>query len=156
MPRATLLTALLTACAVAVAASSARVGRADAPAGRYTVSSDTGIVLDTKTGLTWTQAASNTELTEVGAVAYCGSLTTAGGGWRLPSVGELETLIDETRYNPAIDMTAFPATPTSDFYWSQSGYENFLGFGWAVSFLYGIATVYMQAGQNGWVRCVRP
>jgi hypothetical protein len=154
--RATLLTGLLTACAVAVVASSARLGHADAPAGRYTVSSNTGIVLDTKTGLTWTQAASTTELTETDALSYCTSLTTAGGGWRLPSVGELQTIIDETRYNPAIDVTAFPSTPTSDFYWSQSGYENFPGFGWAVSFLYGISTVYMQAGQTGWVRCVRP
>jgi hypothetical protein len=140
--------------AAALFAGSARVGRADAPAGRYTVSGS--VVLDTQTGLSWTQAASSAEMDESAALAYCSTLAANGGGWRLPSVGELQSIIDESRYDPALDPTAFPGAPASDFYWSQSGYENFPGFGWAVSFLYGITTVYMQSGQPGWVRCVKP
>jgi hypothetical protein len=120
------------------------------------VTASTGIVLDTKTGLTWTQAVADMEKSEQDAVSYCSSLQTAGGGWRLPSVGELQSLIDESRYNPALDINAFPNAPVADPYWSQSGYENFLGFGWAVSFLYGITTVFTQSGQVGNVRCVKP
>jgi hypothetical protein len=170
--RATAL-ALAAGSVVGVAALGGRVGRADAPAGRYTTSS--GVVTDTKTGLSWTQNvavgadAGPMELNEPDALAYCNALTTAGLKWRLPSVGELHSIIDETRYDPALDTTAFPNAPYSDFYWSQSAYENFAGVGWGVSFEYGITTVKTQgesgmtgitdgggAGQSGWVRCVRP
>jgi hypothetical protein len=153
-PRAPMATWLMMALWVGLGASVARSGRADAPAGRYMVGG--GVVVDTKTGLSWTQAASSTEMTEEAAQMSCATNMTAGGGWRLPSVGELQSIIDETRYNPAIDTTAFPNTPATDFFWTQSGYESFPGFGWAVSFLYGLTTVYQQGAQNGWVRCVKP
>jgi len=119
------------------------------------------VVIDTQTGLSWTQTPPTTEMSESDGFAYCAQLTTAGGGWRLPSVGELQSIIDETRDAPAMDPIAFPGTPISDFFWSQSGYENFEGFGWAVSFLYGITTIHSQSGDSqsgalGWIRCVKP
>jgi hypothetical protein len=140
--------------AAAFAASVSRPGRADAPAGRYTVSG--GIVVDTKTGLSWQQAASSTAMYEADAVSYCTALAAAGGGWRLPSVSELESIIDETRYDPAIDVTAFPNTPAMGFFWTQSAYVDFPDYNWTVSFLYGISTVYYNPQQQGWVRCVKP
>ncbi|MCL2447353.1 MAG: DUF1566 domain-containing protein [Polyangiaceae bacterium] len=132
-----------------------RGGSPDMPANRYTFPSS-GVVTDTKTGLSWAQSASDTEMTEPAAVMYCGSLSTAGGGWRLPSLGELQSIVDESRSDPALDATAFPGAPSTDYYWSQSGYAPFDGFGWMVSFLYGLTSVSNQGLQVGWVRCVRP
>jgi hypothetical protein len=145
---------VLAALAAAVVdTTTARVGRANAPTGRYVVSG--GTVADTKTKLIWDQTFSPTTMVEPDALTYCMNDTNGGGsGWRLPSVGELETLVDDTRYSPSIDP-AFPGT-VSDYYWTQSPYSVFAGvFSWAVSFEYGLATVFNQDKQLSYVRCVR-
>ena len=66
-------------------------GRADAPAGRFAKS--TGIVTDTKTGLTWQQPASSATYTSDAAYTYCAGL---GTGWRVPTAKELLTLVGLT------------------------------------------------------------
>jgi hypothetical protein len=53
------------------------------------------------------------------AGGYCQQLTLGGNGWRLPSAKELLTLVDPSRYDPAIDLNAFPDTK-SVAYWSAS------------------------------------
>lgn len=42
-----------------------------------------------------------------------------GDGWRLPTRQELESLLDISRHEPAIDVEAFPDTK-SDWYWSDT------------------------------------
>lgn len=42
-----------------------------------------------------------------------------GEGWRLPTRKELESLIDITRHDPAIDTDKYPDTKSSS-YWSSS------------------------------------
>jgi hypothetical protein len=49
------------------------------------------------------------------ALAHCAALSLAGGGFRLPSIAELLTLVDPTRSQPAIDPIAFPGT-AGDFF----------------------------------------
>lgn len=150
-----------TAAAIAVAsAGSARVGRADAPTGRYMVGN--GVVYDKSTGLKWQQIAAPSKYVALSgggfpdATSYCTTLNLNGTGWRLPSVGELETLIDETLYAPSIDRTAFPNMPTDDLlFWTQSTYSLSTDFFWAVSFDYGLAEVQSQS-QSHYVRCVLP
>lgn len=44
-------------------------------------------------GLTWEVAGSTEGLRWQDAVAYCDGLALAGGGWHLPTIGELRTLI---------------------------------------------------------------
>ncbi len=108
--------ALGAACALALPASSAR---ANAPAGRYTIAS--GTVTDTATKLVWQQAVDPGMWTWQDAQSYCAGLALAGGGWRVPSVNELMTLIDFSVAGPGptIDATAFPGTPAESF-WSSS------------------------------------
>src|SRR4051812_1027133 len=69
-------------------------GRTEAPVGRYTIPGN-GTVYDTATTLTWQQAANTTGMKWASAGPYCAGLTApAGGGWRLPTVKELTTLLD--------------------------------------------------------------
>lgn len=42
-----------------------------------------------------------------------------GDGWRLPTVDELQTILDRSRYNPAINTEMFPDTK-STWYWTSS------------------------------------
>lgn len=65
-------------------------------------------VTDQATGLMWDQRETSTK-TWVSALAYCEGLDHAGHtDWRLPNRNELESLVDDTKYSPAIDTTAFP------------------------------------------------
>jgi hypothetical protein len=105
---------LLTRRLVAVAGLLALVvvvpSRASAPAGRFTASG--GIVHDSKTGLDWQQVVSSTKYTYANAMAYCSGNTAAlaGSGWRLPSIKELQTLVDDSVASPSptLDASAFP------------------------------------------------
>jgi hypothetical protein len=126
---------------------------ADAPAGQYTIDATAGTVTDTKTALVWQRDVPASTYTWDGAKSYCSSLTLAGGGWRLPSMKELQTVVDRTRTSPAIDLTAFPNTP-SDYFWTSSAVSGSSGYAWFVSFGYG-SPLDAGVGSNLRVRCVR-
>jgi hypothetical protein len=88
------------------------------PPARYTVSANA--VYDNQTGLTWTRAKSSPAPLAT-AISYCNTLGTDGGGWRLPEVQELETIIDSARLSPALDPSAFPAVAGE--VWTNSPYS---------------------------------
>ncbi|HKU37400.1 MAG TPA: DUF1566 domain-containing protein [Polyangiales bacterium] len=132
--------------------------RADAPASRYKV--DTDSVTDTRTGLVWERQTSAPSGTLSAASTYCARLTLAGGGWRLPGVKELLTLVDPTRYDPAIDPMAFPGT-VAGHYWTANRYTDLLGspssgglIGFTVYFKTGAGAA-AKADALGSTRCVR-
>src|SRR5204862_8014222 len=67
---------------------------------------------------------SSTGMSPPAAASYCRGLTLDGGGFRLPSVKELLTLVDEdfqpqlegdTVVEKPIDVNAFPGTPNGTF-----------------------------------------
>jgi hypothetical protein len=91
------------------------------PPGRYTYPA-TGVVYDVKTKLTWQQTDGGFVAHSV-AASTCAALTLAGGGWRLPTMKELLTLIDYahpiTASVSALDPVAFPQAPSA-FFWSSS------------------------------------
>lgn len=135
----------LLSCLVAGAAHAA------APVGRYTVSMDT--VLDLRTQRTWQRAVPAGTFTQAQASAYCAGLTLSGGGWRLPTIMELQSIMDPTRTDPSIDLSAFPSTP-ADQYWSATNVAGSGTQAWVLHFFYGwtenIATTAAVR-----VRCVR-
>jgi len=113
----------------------------------------TDAVRDLGTGLTWARAVSDHALAFDAARAYCGRLGLAGKAWRVPSMPELLTLIDERALlPPLIDQSAFPNTP-SEAFWSSSSFGGAAGMAWQVYFdhghaLYGLDSVELR------VRCV--
>jgi len=130
----------------------ARCVRAPAPrcfAERYEVQDD-GLVLDHATGLVWQRALDPRELSWDDAVAYCAGL---GGGFRAPSLTEAQTIIEDTHEFPAVDPTAFPDTPSVDF-WTSSLKAGDPAAAWYVDFFYGATDTDVTARQFR-VRCVR-
>lgn len=145
--------AILLVVIVVIAVGAVRIpgAHADAPSCRYIVTAD-DTVFDQDTSLTWQRHPDDVVRTWDDAVSYCTNLTVAGGGWRLPTQAELNTLIDEARENPAIDQTAFPST-ASDFFWSSQD-ANDSTSAWKLEF--GVGTSYTTAKSEGnRVRCVR-
>jgi hypothetical protein len=141
----------LSVAAVLVLAGLTLLARADAPAGRYTIAN--GTVYDTKTKLTWQQAVPSSTYTWANAKTYCSGLSLAGTGWRLPTAKELQTIVDESRTSPSIDTTAFPSTPSSNF-WSSSPLAGSSSVAWGVYF-YGGNTGGLDVSNSYFVRCVR-
>ena len=124
---------------------------AEAPKGHFTVNGE--VVQDTATKLVWQRAVPAKSYTSDQASAYCAGLKLAGGGWRLPTIKELHTLVDETRTVPAIDDTAFPETPPYHF-WTSSHLSEFPQFTWSINFAEGTDAWFPGENEQR-VRCVR-
>jgi hypothetical protein len=84
----------------------------------------------------------------VNANGLCGA-----GDWRLPTRKELLSIVDNGRFNPAVDTGHFPNTPASN-YWSSSTYADQPGAAWQVNFRYGEVNP-DDKGQGAHVRLVR-
>jgi Protein of unknown function (DUF1566) len=127
--------------------------QAAAPSGRYTFTA--AATYDTSTRLTWQRTASTTTYTWLDARAYCASDAVSailGGVGHLPSINELQTIVDYSQSNPAIDRTAFPGTPSSS-YWSSSGWPGSSPVALAVDFALGNSSAMPKLGAM-LVRCV--
>jgi hypothetical protein len=125
---------------------------ANAPAGTYTTTG--GTVYDTKTKLTWQQAVAPGTYTWAGAKTYCAGLNLGGTGWRLPTMKELQTIVDDSQTHPSIDTTAFPSTP-ADWFWSSSPLAGSSFGAWCVNFGYGYTGNGYDVSNTFYVRCVR-
>ena len=117
--------------------------------------SSQNVVLDSNTGLMWQQTIPTSTYTWEDAMSYCDGLTYAGySDWRLPTPQELQAIVDNSKYNPAIDTTYFPDTPGNEF-WSSSthgtGSNYYAGL---VNFNYGY-TSFDYPDSSYYVRCVR-
>lgn len=125
------------------------------PDSEYTVSADDTTVADSVTGLVWQRAVPSGLYTSGSAQAYCAGLTLGGyaSGWRVPTLVELVSIVDVAASSPAIDSTAFPATP-SYYFATSSTYDGDSSQVFVVLFANGVAVSYGASfGAN--VRCVR-
>lgn len=110
-------------------------------------------VLDSRTGLTWQRNVATTPSTWAEAIASCGALALDGTGWRLPSMKELQTLLDLGRQNPALDPAAFPGAPSNEA-WTSTPLTGSTTDAWYVNFWFGITNT-LARSTTTWVRCVR-
>jgi hypothetical protein len=121
-------------------------------AANYT--SDTDTVTDKTTGLMWERGFS-AKVVYANAPDHCITLTAGGyNDWRMPTWIELFSIVDFGAKNPAIETTAFPATP-SEYFWSSTiNARTSLPLG--VFFFNGAMTSLPTGGnQLQRVRCVR-
>jgi hypothetical protein len=116
---------------------------------RYTITD--GTVYDTQTKLSWQQAIPAALYDWTGAQAYCSELTLDGASWRLPTINELQTLVDETT-NPSIDQTVFPKTP-SEYFWSSSAVVDDASRAWTGFFTNGSTYSFAKTAKKN-VRCL--
>jgi hypothetical protein len=111
-----------------------------------------GLVNDTLTGLVWQQQASGSTMTRSEAATYCSS---AGSGFRLPTIKELDSLVDLTVTSGAtINQTAFPSTPAEKF-WSSTLYAGGATYAWYVDFAVSGDSNADGVAKSFRVRCVR-
>lgn len=110
-------------------------------------------VLDNATGLTWQRVADTTPYSWTDAGAHCRELALEGGGWRVPSMKELQTLLDVNRPMPTLDPMAFPGASPDD-HWTSSPLAGSTTDAWYVSFRLALAGT-IDRGNLNWVRCVR-
>lgn len=134
-----------------------------------------GTVTDTRTGLMWQRCPLGHTLDEnatpdqladdlcvpgtaveydwQGALQNAGSDRHAGfGDWRVPSVKELDSLVETSCYAPTVDTQAFPDTPPMSFWSSTPATES--AQSWQVSFADGDVRPTAR-DQVGLVRLVR-
>lgn len=108
-----------------------------------------GIVTDFEgKKLEWSES-SEKRMTWEGGKKWAESL---GEGWRLPTIEELHSIVDHTKYNPACKIEGMQ----SNFYWSATTYQNpgNQSNAWFVHFGDG----FEDNGNKGYgvyVRCVR-
>ncbi|WFC43233.1 DUF1566 domain-containing protein [Pseudoxanthomonas sp. SE1] len=75
-------------------------------------------VVDTTTGLEWLRTPLAGRYEHQQAIDACAAVEHDGGGFRLPTRAELLTLVDITRFDPAIDTNAFPEIK-GGWFWSS-------------------------------------
>lgn len=86
------------------------------------------------------------------ALGYCQTLPLAGYNWRLPSINELNSVIDRTAENPAIQSTYFPSTATTN-YWTSTTDPSTPANAWFIIFAQGRWQSFGK-GTSYNVRCV--
>ena len=119
--------------------------------GPYTVKNDT--IIDQGTSLEWQKTDNGMQSTWQNALAYCEGLSLdSKNDWRLPNIRELKSLVDYSKYYPAID----PAIPCqSSSYWSATSVADFdPKSAWSVFFGNG-DDIWKDKTKIYHVRCVR-
>jgi len=120
----------------------------------YTRSND--VVKDHITGLQWQDdvEAKTVMKTWSEAQNYCSDLGLDGGGWRLPTIQELQSIIVNGVYDPSIDTTAYVNYVTSAPYLSSTTQAHSTSGIWIVYFIDG-STSSAPYHLLFHVRCVR-
>lgn len=113
----------------------------------------TNIVTDNLNGLMWQDNAVGSTMTWADAGTTCDNLSLGGyDDWRLPSIDELESIVDFGRVNPAIN-SVFVNT-ASFYYWSSTSNVYNTDYAWDVDFNHGNTNAFNK-NFNLYARCVR-
>ena len=113
------------------------------------------IVIDLKKNLMWQDDIEATQYTETWGMAkeYCKSLTLSGyTDWKLPTIKELQTIVNIKKKGLAIDAQFKYTQPSS--YWSNTQDITNRSYAWYVGFKTG-ATFKDSKDYECYVRCIR-
>jgi len=136
------------------------------PATRYAVSADGQEVTDNKTKLIWRRCSegmvfsagtctgtASTYKQEAALQRAAAEANSTGKAWRMPNIRELSSIADKYRHDPAIDTTAFPATP-GEYFWSSSP-ANSYDYVWGIAFDIGYSNYFSRNQYPSCLRLVR-
>jgi len=121
---------------------------------RFTI--DNHMVKDTKKHLSWqdTRTVRFRKKTWVKAKQYCDNLKLDQlHDWRLPTLEELLSIVDYSKYEPAI-VPIFKHAGKKGYYWTSNEVVTDNHYAWYVSFDYGNTYTYSKE-ESVYVRCVR-
>lgn len=118
----------------------------DAPSLRF-IKLPNGWVYDKQTGLKWGPSSSE-YMNLAKAKEYCFK-----NGGRLPTLKELQSLVDYSKHEPAIEKESFPDTK-SNWYWTSDITAWNKNAAWCVSFCYGYV-IFGSEGSSNYARPVR-
>ncbi|MFB9155285.1 DUF1566 domain-containing protein [Vibrio gallaecicus] len=134
------------------------------PDSRFTVNGD-GTATDKQTGLTWMRCSigqtwkAGSCIGSVSGHTWQQALTLAKAhafagenDWRLPNIKELNSIVEVSCINPAINSVIFPNTASD--YWSSSPYAHDYDGAWNVNFYFGY-DYYDNKNDDFHVRLVR-
>ncbi len=110
--------------------------------------------LDSKTNLIWQDNIDSKKknVKWANAVRYCKDLRLDGyTNWKLPNIIELLSIVDKSKYNPAIYSTFKNVSPL--YYWSSSPYVSNPINSWGVDFGTGNDGAYNKS-HSIYIRCV--
>ncbi len=80
-----------------------------------------GTVTDQNSGLIWQHRDDGIARDWRDSLAYCEGLELAGqADWRLPNIKELQSIVDYSRNNPAIDPSVFTLSDSEGWFWSST------------------------------------
>lgn len=114
-------------------------------------------VLDKETGLVWEKSPSTTTVTWIVAMYTCYNKKVGNRqGWRLPTVEELESLVDPSTTHPSLP-SGHPFTNVQPVeYWSSTTLSDYPSHAWVVFFGGGNVDYFDKTDFNGnYVWCVR-
>lgn len=113
------------------------------------------VVIDDFTSLQWQDNNSvKTKMSWYEAREYCeSSVHSLKCDWRLPTLNELRTLIDYSKFNPAI-FSEFQNNSKDGYYWSSTEDKLKNSYARVISFIYG-DDLWAEKSTKGFVRCVR-
>ncbi|MBF0243155.1 MAG: DUF1566 domain-containing protein, partial [Desulfamplus sp.] len=116
-----------------------------------------GTVSDSATDLMWQQDNPNNTMDWKDALSYCQNLDLAGyTDWRLPTIKELSSIFDYSRYAPAIDTNIFSNDMFDSYYWSSTTNSNYIFTAWEMHFSSeGGYRYYDKLSNTKYVRAVR-
>lgn len=120
---------------------------------RWIVSFSGRTVCDLDTNKTWEQHPLSAERNWDDSIAYCQNLG-LGGGWELPELDVLETLVDTNNSAPALPTGHPFDNVQSDRYWSATTHVGAPTFAWGVVFGNGFVFT-LNKTLTSFVWCVR-
>jgi hypothetical protein len=99
-----------------------------------------GTITDNITGLIWQKAPYTDTLSWEQSLTYADTLSLSGtSDWRLPNIKELQSIIDVTIINPALNANFF-VTGGAKKYWSSTSITNQTTRAWYLNAQFGITT----------------